>query len=99
MTKRHHKCDDESCSVHKALTDDVKKKLADKNRKPSAASPKVINKIIKEQLKVVKIQQDRWTNSINDISQIITIVKNEDSFVALQHCIKILEGIKKDHGY
>jgi hypothetical protein len=26
MTKRHHKCDDESCSVHKALTDDIKKK-------------------------------------------------------------------------
>jgi hypothetical protein len=82
MTKRHHKCDDEHCSVHKALTDDVKKKLA-KKQKP----------------KVVKIQQDRWTDSINDISQIITIVKNEDSFVALQHCIKILEGIKKDHGY
>jgi hypothetical protein len=26
MTKRFHKCDDESCSVHKALTDDIKKK-------------------------------------------------------------------------
>jgi len=83
MTKSFHKCDDESCSTHRALTDDVKKKLASKKRKP----------------KVVKIQQDRWTNSINDISQIITIVKNEDSFVALQHCVKILEGIKKDHGY
>ena len=27
MTKKFHKCDDESCSVHKALTDDLKRKM------------------------------------------------------------------------
>lgn len=40
MTKSFHKCDDESCSVHKALTDDIKKKLALKKQKPKVKKTK-----------------------------------------------------------
>ena len=33
MTKRHHRCDDEHCEVHRELTESIKKKTKPKTKK------------------------------------------------------------------
>jgi hypothetical protein len=83
MTKRFHKCGEE-CEVHNTIVADSKKRST-----PKKASPKP---------KTVSEKPDRWTSSSSEIVRLSREVKNEDSFVALQHCIKILEGVKRDHG-
>ena len=94
MTKRHHRCDDEHCEVHRELTEKIKKKTKPKVKKTvKKIKPEIVN------IYTNKKSNDRYTKSVDEIKRLVDIVKNEDSFVALQHCIKILEGIKKDHGY
>ena len=97
MTKKHHRCDDEHCEVHRELTERIKKKTKPKTKKTvKKIKPEVVNVYTSKPKSGVT---DRYTKSVDDIKELVDVVKNEDSFVALQHCIKILEGIKRDHGY
>lgn len=44
MTKRHHRCDDEHCEVHRELTEDIKKKRKPKVKKTvKKIKPEVVN--------------------------------------------------------
>jgi len=96
MTKRHHRCDDEHCEVHRELTESIKKKTKPKTKKTvKKIKPEIVNVYTNKKPNT----NDRYTKSVEEIKKLVDIVKNEDSFVALQHCIKILEGIKRDHGY
>tara|TARA_R110000824_G_scaffold244825_3_gene433806 strand:+ start:666 stop:947 length:282 start_codon:yes stop_codon:yes gene_type:complete len=75
MTKRHHKCDDESCSVHKALTDDRKNKLAAKKSKVKKTKKPIITDVFSEDYSVIdetienikitsrKICQDQYSSN------------------------------------
>ena len=83
MTKRFHKCGDE-CDIHNDIVADSKKR---NELKKASIKPKTISE-----------KPDRWISSSSEIVRLSKEVKNDDSFVALQHCIKILECVKRDHG-
>jgi hypothetical protein len=62
-------------------------------------TPKKLVKIKTLPMKNVPIINDKYTDSVKDIVNELSMFKNEETYVCLQDCFKKLSSIRKDNGY